>query len=100
MSKGCHQQESEETQNYAPFFFSSLDSSDKNHCSVKEYFISCRMARKFMLLLCLALKTKAEFLNVSENWGGIGMVGGMQQQQHLNIQIGSYRAWNGPEWRS
>ena len=53
-----------------------------------------------MLLLCLALKTKAEFLNVSENWGGIGMVGGMQQQQHLNIQIGSYRAWNGPEWRS
>ena len=58
------------------------------------------MARKFMLLLCLALKTKAEFLNVSENWGGIGMVGGMQQQQHLNIQIGSYRAWNGPEWRS
>ena len=70
------------------------------HSSLAPQIFHFRMARKFMLLLCLALKTKAEFLNVSENWGGIGMVGGMQQQQHSNIQIGSYRAWNGPEWRS
>ena len=54
------------------------------------------MARKFMLLLCLALKTKAEFLNVSENWAELDARG----MQRLNIQIGSYRAWNGPEWRS
>ena len=38
----------------------------------------------------------AEFLNVSENWAELDARG----MQRLNIQIGSYRAWNGPEWRS
>ena len=28
-----------------------------------------RNGQKFVMLLCLALRTRAEFLNVSENWG-------------------------------